>query len=377
MDFSWTDRQQAVYDSVLAGARALGGTASRTPAAVRDHWRACAELGLTGLSVPEELGGRGYDAVTTARAVEAAGRGCPDMGLLFSVLAHLFATVMPIAEHGHDALREELVPRLADGTAIGANAITEEGAGSDVTALRTTAERHGDHYLLNGTKSFVSNAPVADLLLVYAVTDPAFGFLGVTCFAVDRDTPGVTVGDPFDKPALTTCPAATVTFTDAPVPATRVVGRPGQGAALFQSSMRWERSCLFAAYLGQMSRLIEESIQHAAARQQFGQPLAAHQAVSHRIADMKLRLETARLLLYRTCWLLDRGEHTPLDIALSKLHTAESAIRTALDATQLFGGSSFSTRTDIARALSDALPARTFSGTSDIQRELIAKGLGL
>jgi alkylation response protein AidB-like acyl-CoA dehydrogenase len=327
--------------------------------------------------VPEELGGQGHDALTTAHAVEAAGRGCADMGLLFSVLAHLFAVAMPIAEHGHARLRGELVPGLADGTAIGANAITEEEAGSDVTALRTTAERRGDHYVLNGTKSFVSNAPVADLLLVYAVTDPAFGFLGVTCFAVDRDTPGVTVGTPFGKQALTTCPAATVTFTDAVVPAARVVGRPGQGAAIFQSSMRWERTCLFAAYLGQMDRLVDECAQHACGRRQFGRALADHQAVSHRIAEMKLRLETSRLLLYRTCWLLDRGEHTQLDIALTKLHIAESAVQTALDATQLFAGSAYSGRTDIARALSDALPARTFSGTSDIQRELIAKGLGL
>ncbi|MEU2790556.1 acyl-CoA dehydrogenase family protein [Streptomyces sp. NPDC007100] len=377
MDFSWTDQQQAVYDRVLAGARALGAHTAPVPDPVRGLWRGCAELGLTGLSVPEEWGGRGYDAVTTARAVEAAGRGCPDMGLLFSVLAHLFATAMPIVEHGDDTLRKELVPPLAAGARIGANAITEEAAGSDVTALRTTAERHGDHYALNGTKTFVSNAPIADLLLVYAVTDPAFGFLGVTCFAVDRDTPGVTIGAPFDKPALTTCPAATVTFTDAVVPTTRVVGRPGQGAAIFQSSMRWERSCLFAAYLGQMDRLIDETVQHASTRQQFGRPLAANQAVSHRIAEMKLRLETARLLLYRTCWLLDRDEHTPLDIALAKLHTAESAVQTALDATQLFAGSAHSTRTDIERALRDALPARTFSGTSDIQRELIAKGLGL
>ncbi|MFE7311645.1 acyl-CoA dehydrogenase family protein [Streptomyces sp. NPDC057555] len=374
MDFSWNDRQQAAYDRMLTGSRALDATGSLP---LRDHWRACADLGLTGLSLPEELGGQGYDALTAARAVEAAGRGCPDMGLLFSVLAHLFATAMPIAEHGDDRLRKELVPLLATGEAIGANGITEEEAGSDVTALRTTAERRGDQYILNGTKSFVSNAPVADLLLVYAVTDPAFGFLGVTCFAVDRDTPGVTIGAPFVKPALTTCPAATVTFTDAVVPAARVVGRPGQGAAIFQSSMRWERSCLFAAYLGQMDHLIDESVQHATGRRQFGQPLADRQAVSHRIAEMKLRLETARLLLYRACWLLDRGEHTPLDIALTKLHTAESAIQTALDAAQLFAGSAYSNRTDIARALTDALPARTFSGTSDIQRELIAKGLGL
>jgi alkylation response protein AidB-like acyl-CoA dehydrogenase len=377
MDFSWTDVQQAAYQRVLAGARVLDQPGPAGPGSAAERWRACAELGLTGLSVPEELGGQGYDALTTAHAVEAAGRGCTDMGLLFSVLAHLFAVAMPITEHGDDRLRTELVPRLADGTAVGANAITEEEAGSDVTALRTTAERRGDQYVLNGTKSFVSNAPVADLLLVYAVTDPAFGFLGVTCFAVDRDTPGVTVGAPFGKQTLTTCPAASVTFTDAVVPATRVVGSPGQGAAIFQSSMRWERSCLFAAYLGQMARLVDECVEHATVRRQFGRPLADRQAVSHRIAEMKLRLETARLLLHRTCWLLDRGEHPQLDIALAKLHTAESAIQTALDATQLFAGSAYSSRTDISRALSDALPARTFSGTSDIQRELIAKGLGL
>ncbi|GAB7035425.1 acyl-CoA dehydrogenase family protein [Streptomyces sp. NPDC021749] len=375
MDFSWNDRHQAAYDRMLTGARALDATGTLP---FRDRWRACAGLGLTGLSIPEELGGQGYDAVTTARAVEAAGHGCADMGLLFSVLAHLFATAMPLAEHADAALRTELLPRLAAGELIGANAITEEGAGSDVTALTTTARRRDSHsYVLNGTKSFVSNAPVADLLLVYAVTDPAFGFLGVTCFAVDRDTPGVTIGAPFAKPALTSCPAGTVTFTDAVVPATRVVGKPGQGAAIFQSSMRWERSCLFAAYLGQMSRLLDTSVQHASSRRQFNAPLAANQAVSHRIAEMKLRLETARLLLYRTCWLMDRGEDTPLDIALAKLHTAESALQTALDAAQLFGGAAFSTRTDIERALSDAVPARTFSGTSDIQRELIAKGLGL
>lgn len=375
VDFTWEPDQRARYELVREETRTWpeAGEGFLT----REDWERCAGLGLTGLSVPAEHGGAGLGFLSTARTVEAFGLGCPDMGLVFATMAHLFACAMPIAEHGGATLREKTLPRLCSGEWIGANAITEEGAGSDVTAMTTRAVRTGEHYVLDGIKSFVSNAPVADVFTIYASTDPAFGHLGVSAFVVERGTPGLTVGEPFGKVGLDSCPASSVWLDGCHVPARNRLGREGQGAAIFQSSMRWERTCLFAAYLGRMERLLERCVDHARGRRQFGHPISDNQAISHRIARLRLRLEAARLLLWQACWRLDQGDRAVLDIAMAKLAISEGAVQTALDAMQIFAGAGVRTETGIERELRDALPATVFSGTSEIQLELIAKELRL
>ncbi|XVV06144.1 acyl-CoA dehydrogenase family protein [Actinosynnema sp. CA-248983] len=362
MDFGW--QPDDCFERVLAHTWTPG-----------DGWESCGRLGLLGLSVPVAHGGSGRGFLDTARVAEAFGTGCADMGLVFSALAHLFACAMPIAEHGSARVRERVLPLLASGEWVGANAITEDVAGSDVTALRTTARLDGDHYVLDGVKSFVSNGPVADVFVVYASTEPEFGHLGVTAFVVERGTPGLVV-EPFRKGVLASCQAGEVRFAGCRVPLGHVLGVPGQGAAIFQSSMRWERTCLFAAYLGQAGRLLDRCVEHARTRRQFGRPIGANQAVSHAVARLRSRWEAARLLLWRACWRLDRGERAAWDVASAKLAVSEVAVDTALFTMRVLGGVG-ARDARVSADLLDAVAATTFSGTSEMQLEQMAKELGL
>jgi L-prolyl-PCP dehydrogenase len=381
MEFSPTAQQDRLYEEArqFAAQRinlAIEARAGRSYFG-EDEWRLCGELGLLGASVPEDYGGRGHDALTVAWIVEGFARGCSDAGLVFSACAHLFAVAMPIAEHGGADLRRRVLPRLASGEWVGANAITEAEAGSDVFAIRTTALRDGDAYVLTGSKSFVTNGPVGDCFLVYASTEPAHGYLGITAFVVEADAAGLTRGEHFDKIGLTGAPVCEISLEECRVQASNRLGEEGAGAAIFRSSMSWERACLFAQYLGVMDRQLEEVVAHAKARRQFGKPLGRHQAVAHRAADMKLRLDAARLLLHRACWMKSQGQECALEISLAKLAISEAAVQSGLDAIQIFGGLGIKTESNVATALHDAIPSTIFSGTSEIQRDLIARGLGI
>ena len=379
MDFGWAPTQRELVERAAAFARRLG-TGGTKPDAVgfsRERWNSCGEFGLLGLSVPVDLGGMGLDALTTARVFEACGKGCADSGLLFAAAAHLFACTMPIAEHGSPELKAAVASRLARGELVGANAITEAEAGSDVFALKARAVRDGDHYILNGIKSFVTNGPVADVFLVYAVTDPRAGFFGLSAFAVEKGARGVSSSPPFRKIGLHSAPTSTVYFEECRVPSSHRLGQEGQGGLLFQSSMAWERACLFGIYVGAMERDLERAVSYARDRRQFGRAIGKNQAISHKIVNMKLRLESARLLLYRACWLKDSGEESTLDTSLAKIAVAEGAIQSGLDLIQIHGSSGVTAETGLPDSLLDALPSAIFSGTSEMQRDIVAKALGL
>lgn len=376
MDFSWSQAQDELYTRVLSQAPSAG---SPLPGHfwTRAQWQVCGAMGLPGLSVPQPYGGAGYDALTTARAIEAFGCGCEDMGLVFSLAAHLFACAMPVAEYGEEALKRRFLPGCCDGTLIGANAITEAQAGSDVFALTTRATRDGAFYVLDGQKSFVSNGPVADLFMVYAVTNPAHGYLGITGFLVERNTPGLVIGEPLHKIGLTSTPACPISFEACRIPALHRLGQEGQGSQIFKRSMQWERACLFAAYIGQLERQLARTVAYAQERRQFGKALGKHQAIAHRLAAMKLRLEAARLLLYRACWSFAQGQHAVLDISLSKLAVSEAAVSGGLDAIHIHGSLGIRSEYGIGTMLCDALPATLFSGTAEMQYDIIASELGL
>ncbi len=380
MEFSWTSDQKKLYDSTLETTKKLNRTVAERDAAQsfgREEWRTCGAYGLTGLCLPERYGGSGHDALTTALAFEAFGRGCEDMGLVFSTAAHLFACAMPVSEFGSERIKAALLPRLASGEWVGANAITETEAGSDVYSLKTEAERDGDYYVINGEKSYVTNGPVASVVVVYATTNPAHSHLGITAFAVECEREGISVGEQFSKMGMRTVPASLVRFKRCRVPADNRLGAEGQGARVFQKSMEWERSCLFAGYVGMMERQLEQTVQYARGRRQFNSPIGKNQAVSHRVADMKLRLEAARLLLYHACWLFDQGQDAALEISLAKLAVSEAAIQSGLDAIQIHGAVGYATATGLERNLRDAIPSTIFSGTSEIQRNVIARKLGV
>ncbi|MFI6053198.1 L-prolyl-[peptidyl-carrier protein] dehydrogenase [Streptomyces violascens] len=346
------------------------------PAEFRERWLSAGRQGVVGTAVPEAYGGLGLGAVTAAALMEALGHGSEDTGFAFSVAAHLFACLRPVVEFGTEEQKRRWLPRLSSGEWIAAHGITEPEAGSDALALRTSAERRSDHYVLNGGKAFTTNAPVADVFVVQAVTDPSAGFFGLTSFLVEAGTPGLRVGRPYDKVGLRGSPTADVYLEDCAVPADQVLGAEGGGAAVFSASMAWERTCLFAAYLGAMRRVLDSTVEFAGRREQFGMPIGGFQAVSHRIVDMTLRLESARLLLYRAAWGLDRGERDEVAPGLAKLAVSEAAVQLGLDAMQIRGALGVLSG-EAETLLRDALPARIFSGTNDIQKNNIARALGL
>jgi alkylation response protein AidB-like acyl-CoA dehydrogenase len=381
MDFQLTDEQIARNDHIRRFAAEVlsSGAKERIREArfERRKWDAAAEMGLAGLPVDPDWGGLGFGALDTMLTVESLGRDCVDMGLVFSLCAHMFACVVPVWRHASLEIREKWLRDMAKGRLIASNAITEPGSGSDVFAMRTTAERDGDHYVLNGCKCFITNAPVADLFVAYAKTDPKQAFFGISCFVIPLGAPGLTVRPEGRKSGLPTSPWGTVYFDDCTVPAANRVGAEGAGAAIFHDSMIWERGCLFAAYVGAMERVLAQCIEHARDRRQFGKPIGHNQGVSNRLIDMKLRLEAARLLLYRAGWLHDHGQPYEEANALSKLWISESAVQAGLDAVQMFGASGIIAENGLDRLLLDSLPSRVFSGSSDIQREILARHMGL
>jgi alkylation response protein AidB-like acyl-CoA dehydrogenase len=381
MDFEVTPEQLELRAAVRAFAREqLNHDLERRDhegAFPRDCWQKCAEFGLLGLPVPVEYGGQGQDLVTTTIAMEALGWGCRDNGLVFSLNAQMWAVQMPLSHYGSDEQKRTWLPRLVSGKSIGAHAITEPGAGSDVFSLTTRAERRDGGYVLNGQKTFATNAPVADVALAFAYLQRDGQPAVLTAFLVPRETPGVTFGKPIAKMGLRTSPMGEVVFEDCFVPEAARLGPEGAGMRIFSSAMEWERACIFAGHLGAMERLLDDCIAYAKQRRQFGQPIAKFESVADRVADMKVAIEAGRGLLYKVGWLADRGKSAVLEAAMAKLFVSEMHSEAALAALQLHGGYGYMTEYPIEREVRDALSGTLYSGTSEMQRKIIARCLGL
>jgi alkylation response protein AidB-like acyl-CoA dehydrogenase len=381
VDFELAEEQQRYRDEVVAFAqRELNDDSHERDCKrvfSRELWAKCARFGILGLPVPPNYGGSGADALTIVLAMEALGYGASDSGLLFALNAQLWSCQIPILLFGSDEQKRRYLPGLCDGRLIGAQAMTEAGSGSDVFSMSTTARRCGDRFVLNGSKAFITNAPVADLFLVFGVTDSRLGFAGASAFLVERSTPGVVIGPASDKLGLRTAPMSEVAFRDCAVALDSQLGPFGSGMAIFSRSMEWERSCILASVVGTMQRQLEQCLDHARTQERSGQPIGRFQAVSHRLVDMKLRLETARLLLYRLGWQRSKGSSDMTQAALTKLHLSESFVQSSLDALQIYGASGYLTGSQAERDVRDAVASRIYSGTSEIQRNLIAAGLGL
>ena len=381
MHFSWSEDQLALKRSIIefAGAALNDDLIADDRAGIfaQRRWERCAEFGILGLALPEEYGGSGLDVLTTMLAMEALGYSCRDNGLLFALNAQMWAVQAPIHRFASPEQRARYLPPLVRGAIIGAHAITEPGSGSDAFAMSATAVRRGECYVLNGTKTFVSNAPVADLFLVFASTNRARGFMGITAFLIDKGHPGLRVGKPIEKMGLRTAPYSEVILDDCEVPVAARLGNEGNGGTIFKHSMGWERSCILASHVGAMERQLETCIDYAKTRQQFGQPIGKFQSVSSMIVDMKLRLETSRLLLYHAGWLRAQGQEAVQEVALAKLYLSECFVQSSLEAIQIHGGYGYSTEFGIERDLRDAIGGRIYSGTSEIQRDIIARSLGL
>jgi alkylation response protein AidB-like acyl-CoA dehydrogenase len=341
----------------------------------KEGWRRCGAFGVQGLPVPEELGGLGLSMEASMVVLDALGYACADAGLLFSICAHMFSAVIPIWLHGTPDQRERYLRPLATGEMIGCHAMTEPGSGSDAFALRTRARRDGDGYVLDGSKTFITNAPVADVLIIFARLDePDDGLAG---FLIERGHPGIQVGPPIEKMGLRTSPMAEVVLDGCRVGAQAVVGGLGAGASLFNSSMLWERACIMAPLVGGMQRQLERCVAYARERKQFGQPIGKFEAVSSLIADMKVRLETARALLYQVGREVGSGKGGLLEASVAKLYASEAAVAVHRDAIQIHGGYGYAVESEVERDLRDVLGSTIYSGTSEMQRYIIGRLLGL
>ncbi len=376
-----TDEQTRLQDTAVSFAKSsLSGEMlerDRDGVFDREAWRRCADFGVLKMPVPQEYGGLGLRLTDLLAVMEGLGRGTRDQGLLFSLNAHLWTNTIPILRYGSEEQRRRYLPPLGDGTLIGANAASEPGSGSDIFSMRTRALRDGDHYVLNGTKTFVTNAPVADLFVAYATVNPALGVAGITAFIIERDTPGLSISRHLEKMGLRTSPMAEVVFQDCRVAVTQRLGREGRGAMVFESSMEWERGCILASCLGAMERQLHDCIVHARTRRQFGKQIGKFQSVANRLVDMKIRIDTCRPLVYRIGALKDAERDATMEAAIAKLHVAESYVKSCLDAIQVFGGYGYMTEFQVERDLRDSVGGTLYSGTTEIQRNIIARGMGL
>lgn len=377
MDFEWSEDERDFRIEVVRFATAQLADSDHSLEWFRAAWKKCADFGILGLPISGDFGGAGASTLAVVSALEALGYSCQDNGLIFSLNAHMWACQHPIARFGTDEQKRKYLPGLCDGSLVGAHAMSEPGAGSDAFALRTTATLNGDLYRLQGAKTFVTNAPVADVFVAFARAPGSVGFAGVSAFILERDMPGLRVGLPMAKMGLQSSPMGEVFLDDCEVPTFNLLGRPGLGMPIFTSAMELERSMILASTIGTMERSLERSLAYARERRQFNQPISKFQAVSHRLVDMKLRLETSRLLLYRLAWLIDQGRPSALDSALVKLHLSESFLASSLEALQIHGGYGYMVETGLEGDVRDALAARLYSGTSEIQRNLAARHMGL
>jgi alkylation response protein AidB-like acyl-CoA dehydrogenase len=377
VNFEWTDEQREFQAATRAFCDQKLADGDGSEEWFRDAWKKCAGFGIQGLKIAREFGGTGADHLTVIGVLEALGYSCRDNGLIFSLNAQMWACQHPIERFGTREQQDQYLPGLCDGSLIGAHAMSEPGAGSDAFGLSTTATPVENGFRLNGSKTFVTNAPLADVFVVFARSPGTQGFAGLSGFVIERGTPGLTVGPPMKKMGLTSSFMGEVFFDDCLVSDQTLLGKKGAGMPVFSAAMELERSMILAATIGTMQRGLERCLTYAQERQQFHQPIGKFQAVSHRLVEMKLRLETARLLLYRLGWMLDEGHSAGLDSALVKLHLGESFLASSIDALQVFGGYGYMVEYGLERDVRDAIASRIYSGTSDIQRNLAARHMGL
>ena len=345
----------------------------RTNTFPRDLWEPMGALGLHGITVDEEWGGAGLGYLEHCVAMEELSRASASVGLSYG--AHSNLCVNQIRRNGSDDQKQRYLSKLISGEHVGALAMSEAGAGSDVVSMATRAERRGDRYILNGTKMWITNAPHADVLLVYAKTDPKAGARGITAFLIEKGFKGFSVSPKLDKLGMRGSDTAELVFEDCEVPEENIVGEVGRGVNVLMSGLDYERTILAAGPLGIMQAALDSVLPYIHERKQFGQPIGAFQLVQGKVADMYVTLNAARAYVYTVARACDRGETTREDAAGAILFAAEAATRLALDAIQLLGGNGYINDYATGRLLRDAKLYEIGAGTSEIRRMLIGREL--
>jgi isovaleryl-CoA dehydrogenase len=339
----------------------------------RDLWPKIGALGLHGITVEEEYGGAGLGYLEHCVAMEEISRASAAVGLSYG--AHSNLCVNQIRRNGSDAQKKAYLPKLISGEHVGALAMSEPGAGSDVVSMRTRADKKGDRYVLNGGKMWITNGPVAETLVIYAKTDPDAGPRGITAFIVEKGMKGFSTAQKLDKLGMRGSDTCELVFQDCEVPEENVLGKPGNGVNILMSGLDYERAVLAAGPLGIMQACMDVVMPYVHERKQFGQPIGTFQLVQGKVADMYVTMNAARAYVYAVAKACDRGETTREDAAGAILYAAERATQCALDAIQLLGGNGYINDYATGRLLRDAKLYEIGAGTSEIRRMLIGREL--
>ncbi len=330
-------------------------------------------IGLVNLNIPEEYGGPGASVLDECIVGEELAYGCSGISTAMSVNN---LSSLPIRLAGTDAQKAHwLGERMMEDGDLAAYCVTEPGAGSNVAGLQTRADKQGDKYIINGGKIFISNVNYASFYTVFALTDPGARHRGISCFIVERDSPGINVSRHFDKLGQRAADTAEITFENVEVPEANRIGAEGQGFMLAMQVFDHSRPGVAAGAVGVARRALEESIKYAKARETFGQPIWQHQAVGHKIADMAINVEAARLLVYQAAWLVDHGVSNPKVVAAAKAFAADMAMQVTVDAVQVFGGYGYMKEYPVEKLMRDVKVFQIYEGTSEIQRNIIVREL--
>jgi butyryl-CoA dehydrogenase len=374
-DFSLNRDQEMIRDSVREFAQSVlkprAAEHDRSREFPWDNWKRCAEMNLTGMMIPEEHGGAGFDCVSYVIAIEEVSRACASTGVILSVNNSLVCG--PLLKFGTEEQKKRYLGPHARGEKLGAYCLTEPGAGSDSAALRTSARRTGDGYVLNGTKVFVTNGEAASTFLVYATVDPALRHKGITAFLVERDFAGFRQGKPERKMGITCSGSTEIVFEDCVVPAANRLGAEGEGFKIAMDTLDGGRIGIAAQALGIGQAALDEALVYSRTREAFGRPIAELQAIQWKLADMATQIEAARLLAYRAGWARDSGGRCSLEASMAKLFASEACMRAAHQAVQVHGGYGYVNDYAVERLFRDARITEIYEGTSEIQRLVIAK----
>jgi isovaleryl-CoA dehydrogenase len=339
----------------------------------RDLWPELGQLGVHGITVEEEWGGAGLGYLEHCLAMEEISRASASVGLSYG--AHSNLCVNQIRRNGTDEQKRRFLPKLIAGEHVGALAMSEPGAGSDVVAMRTRAEKRGDRYVLNGSKMWITNGPHADTLVVYAKTNPDAGARGITAFLIEKGFTGFSTAQKLDKLGMRGSDTCELVFEDCEVPEENVLGAEGKGVSVLMSGLDYERAVLAAGPLGIMQACMDVVIPYVHERKQFGRPIGEFQLVQGKVADMYVEMNAAKAYVYAVAKACDRGETTREDAAGAILYAAERATKCALDAIQLLGGNGYINDYPTGRLLRDAKLYEIGAGTSEIRRMLIGREL--
>lgn len=340
-----------------------------------EKWKLLGKIGVIGLPILEEYDGAEQDLLTTALAIEALAYKCKDEGLVFSVCAHMCTCTMPLQYFGTTEQKKKYLKKLATGEYIGGNGMTEANAGSESPAIITEVKYKNNKYMLNGNKIFVTNAPVADLLIIYGKHPNGIRMLDVSAFIVEKDNNGMKVGTIYNKMGLRTSPLSEITLKDCVIEKNNLLGKEKRGMFIFNKSMLWERILMSAYHVGSMRQQFKFSKEYANSREQFGKKIIKHSNISDKIIKMKMRIESCQLMLYKTCWNYDNGNCQLADASMLKLMTSEAKIKNSIDAFQLFGGYGFIKENMVEKQLRDSMAATIYSGTSEMQKMIIGDRL--